>query len=115
MTMKPVETTDKDAPLRNDIRQLGMLLGDTLKRFGGARLFETEEAVRALCKDLRAAHATPQAAKLEKQLKRLLHGLSLSDAIGATIVVSKCFVPPFFAVFLYMQQNFSFQCKMCFF
>ncbi len=79
---KPTETTDKDAPLRNDIRQLGMLLGDTLKRFGGARLFETEEAVRALCKDLRAAHATPQAAKLEKQLKRLLHGLSLSDAIG---------------------------------
>ncbi len=79
---KPPETTDKDAPLRNDIRQLGMLLGDTLKRFGGARLFETEEAVRALCKDLRAAHVTPQAAKLEKQLKRLLHGLSLSDAIG---------------------------------
>ena len=79
---QPTETTDKDAPLRNDIRQLGMLLGDTLKRFGGARLFETEEAVRALCKDLRAAHDTAQAAKLEKQLKRMLHGLSLSDAIG---------------------------------
>ncbi len=79
---KPTETTDKDLPLRNDIRQLGMLLGDTLKRFGGARLFETEEAVRALCKDLRAAHGSAQSAQLEKQLKWMLHGLSLSDAIG---------------------------------
>ncbi len=69
---------DKDAPLRNDIRRLGDLLGATLKRLGGKNLFETEERVRALCKQLRASEAPA----VERQLKRLLHGLSLDDAIG---------------------------------
>jgi phosphoenolpyruvate carboxylase len=69
---------DKDAPLRNDIRRLGDLLGDTLKRLGGKNLFENEERVRALCKELRASEAPA----IERQLKRLLHGLSLDNAIG---------------------------------
>ena len=30
----------KDAPLRADIRRLGDLLGETLKRLGGERLFK---------------------------------------------------------------------------
>src|SRR5689334_1526211 len=69
---------DKDAPLRNDIRRLGDLLGETLKRLGGKNLFENEERVRALCKELRASEAPA----IERQLKRLLHGLSLDNAIG---------------------------------
>ncbi len=69
---------DKDLPLRNDIRRLGDLLGETLKRLGGKNLFENEERVRALCKELRASEAPA----VERQLKRLLHGLSLTDAIG---------------------------------
>lgn len=79
--MKPNPTTplaDKDLPLRNDIRRLGDLLGETLKRLGGKNLFENEERVRALCKELRASEAPA----VERQLKRLLHGLSLDDAIG---------------------------------
>lgn len=70
--------TDKDLPLRNDIRRLGDLLGETLKRLGGENLFATEEEVRALCKKLRAK-VTPET---ERQLKKLLHGLSLDEAIG---------------------------------
>lgn len=68
----------KDLPLRNDIRRLGDLLGETLKRLGGKKLFDVEEQVRALCKQLRASHSPAT----ERQLKRLLHGLSLDDAIG---------------------------------
>lgn len=68
----------KDVPLRNDIRRLGDLLGETLKRLGGKKLFDSEEQVRALCKQLRAAHSP----ETERQLKRLLHGLSLDEAIG---------------------------------
>src|SRR4030095_15004296 len=80
----------KDAPLRADIRRLGDLLGETLKRLGGERLFEIEENVRALCKRLRSEHpdkgsnkgAGKKAAATERELKRLLHRLSLDEAIG---------------------------------
>jgi phosphoenolpyruvate carboxylase len=81
----------KDAPLRADIRRLGDLLGETLKRLGGERLFEIEENVRALCKQLRGAQASghasgktdgKEAAVIERELKRLLQRLSLDDTIG---------------------------------
>src|SRR5262249_18484420 len=68
---------DKDLPLRNDIRRLGDLLGETLKRFGSKNLFATEERVRALCKQLRARHHPG----LERNLMRLLQGLDLDEAI----------------------------------
>jgi phosphoenolpyruvate carboxylase len=77
----------KEAPLRADIRRLGDLLGETLKRLGGERLFEIEENVRALCKQLRGAQSSRKtgvedAAAIEKELKRLLRGLSLDETIG---------------------------------
>ena len=68
----------KDAPLRADIRRLGDLLGETLTRLGGKRLFEIEEQVRGLCKELRTTHS----GEAEGRLKRLLAGLSLDEAIG---------------------------------
>jgi phosphoenolpyruvate carboxylase len=74
----------KDAPLRADIRRLGDLLGETLKRLGGERLFEIEENVRTLCKQLRSAQSSGKAGgkdamAIEKELKRLLHRLSLDS------------------------------------
>jgi phosphoenolpyruvate carboxylase len=85
----------KNAPLRADIRRLGDLLGETLKRFGGKRLFEIEEDVRRLCKRLRSAQASGHAsgnasgrttgeaaAGAERELKRLLRRLSLDETIG---------------------------------
>ncbi len=73
-----LDQQDKDLPLRNDIHRLGDLLGKTLKHWGGEKLFATEEKARALCKKLRASE-DPQ---IEQQLKKLLRGLSLDDAIG---------------------------------
>lgn len=79
MNNKPtLSTAAKDAPLSADIHRLGDLLGATLQRLGGKKLFETEERVRALCKRLRTEHSAAD----ERELKRLLHGLSLADAIG---------------------------------
>src|SRR5215831_11494214 len=76
----------KDAPLRVDIRRLGDLLGETLKRLGGERLFEIEETVRSLCKQLRGAQSSKKtggdASAIERELKRLLRGLSLDETIG---------------------------------
>ncbi len=68
----------KDRPLSDDIHMLGDLLGETLRRLGGERLFEIEERVRALCKELRQEPV----ARADRQLKRLLRDLSLDEAIG---------------------------------
>ena len=81
LSMSKTKTTPaqtKDLPLGEDIHRLGDLLGETLKRLGGERLFKIEEQVRALCKELRGEHS-PSA---EKNLKKLLSGLSLDEAIG---------------------------------
>jgi|694.fasta_scaffold17717_2 phosphoenolpyruvate carboxylase len=42
------ESTEKDAPLRDDIRLLGRLLGDTLRDQEGAESFDTVERIRQL-------------------------------------------------------------------
>jgi phosphoenolpyruvate carboxylase len=68
----------KDQPLSDDIHMLGDLLGETLQHLEGRRLFDLEEKTRALCKELRFAPTT----RTDQQLKRLLHGLSLDEAIG---------------------------------
>ena len=75
---KVTTKSEKNLPLRNDIRRLGNLLGETLKRLGGKKLFDNEERVRALCKQLRAKHSS----ETERRLKRLLHGLSADEAIS---------------------------------
>lgn len=82
-TRRRTQDPDNILPLRNDIRLLGDLLGDTLKRLGGRQLFATEERVRVLCKQLRdrQRRSLPVTA-LERRLKTLLHGLSTDDAIG---------------------------------
>ncbi|HXV62657.1 MAG TPA: phosphoenolpyruvate carboxylase [Vicinamibacteria bacterium] len=73
-----MSATDKDLPLRRDIRRLGNLLGDTLKRHGGRALFEIEEQVRSLTKSLRARTD----AASERELVELLKGLELGRTIG---------------------------------
>ncbi len=79
MNKKTVTTkSEKNLPLGKDIRRLGDLLGETLKQLGGEKLFDLEEQVRVLCKQLRAEHSPAT----ERQLKRLLHGLSVDEATG---------------------------------
>ena len=48
---------DPHKPLRDDVRLLGELLGETLRKHGGERLFETVERVRILSKASRADEA----------------------------------------------------------
>lgn len=47
------EQTDPHAPLRDDVRLLGNLLGDTLKQQVGQALFEKVEQIRHLAKQTR--------------------------------------------------------------
>ena len=62
----------KDEPLRRDINLLGRVLGKVLIEQEGKRLFDTEEEIRLLCKQLRFDYD----ARLEERLKRRIEELS---------------------------------------
>src|SRR5215469_13890652 len=46
LTSQPIETEDKDLPLREDIRLLGRILGDTIREQSGDAVFATVENIR---------------------------------------------------------------------
>lgn len=67
---------DPHAPLREDIRRLGELLGDVLTEQGGPELLDTVERVRALSKGDRSADSDSG-----DRLKRLLAGVPVRQAV----------------------------------
>ncbi|HSN68771.1 MAG TPA: phosphoenolpyruvate carboxylase, partial [Thermoanaerobaculia bacterium] len=67
---------DKDQPLRDDVRRLGEMLGETLRRQEGERLFERVETVRALAKSGRKGNRGDFA-----ELARLLETLPSGEAL----------------------------------
>jgi phosphoenolpyruvate carboxylase len=73
---------DPHKPLRDDVRLLGELLGDTLRADGGEQLFETVERVRALSKSARAGHEE-EFDELAAELARL--------PVTATLPVARAF------------------------
>ncbi len=64
------EEQNGDGALREDIRELGELLGETLQEQGGRPLFDTVERVRGLAKAARAGDETA-ARELERILSEL--------------------------------------------
>ncbi|KPK01753.1 MAG: phosphoenolpyruvate carboxylase, partial [Gemmatimonas sp. SG8_28] len=69
-------TADPHLPLRDDVRSLGALLGDTLRRQEGEPLFDTVERVRALAKRARQGETG-----CFEELERLLGELPVEDAL----------------------------------
>jgi phosphoenolpyruvate carboxylase len=69
--------TDPHEALRDDVRELGEMLGDTLRARGGQELLDLVERVRAMSKQGRAG----QTAEFEK-LAELLRGLPVSSAVS---------------------------------
>ncbi len=67
---------DPHKPLRDDVRLLGELLGDTIRRHAGQSCFDTVEAVRALSKSARDGNEAAFA-----DLVRLLNALPTAHAL----------------------------------
>jgi phosphoenolpyruvate carboxylase len=67
------------APLREDVRLLGNLLGETLKEHAGQDLFNQVEQIRALSKGARDGQI-----EAEKQLEQLLSGLEDHEILPLT-------------------------------
>src|SRR5574338_1074475 len=68
--------TDPHKPLRDDVRMLGELLGETLRARAGIPVFETVERVRALSKSARGGRAEDLRA-----LSELLRALPADSAV----------------------------------
>ncbi len=73
---------EKDLPLRADVRKLGEILGDCMKRHGGQELFEAEERIRALSKSLRRGPHRGRGRDPTRELLTLLRSLDRTKAIG---------------------------------
>jgi phosphoenolpyruvate carboxylase len=75
---------EKDLPLRADVRKLGEILGDCMKRHGGRELFETEELIRSLSKSLRRGlnRSDGRRSAPARDLLTLLRSLDRKKAIG---------------------------------
>lgn len=69
-------TTDPHLPLRDDVRLLGNLLGETLRRQEGVPLYETVERVRSLSKRARQGET-----ECFDELRALLKQLPVDDAL----------------------------------
>lgn len=68
--------TDPHAPLRDDVRLLGRMLGDTLRQQVGQSLFDTVERIRVLSKKARDGDEAARA-----ELARVLSALSDDDLL----------------------------------
>ncbi len=66
-------TTDKDAPLKDDIRLLGRLLGETIRAQEGDATFDLIENIRQLAVRYRRQADEAQRGELERILNRLSH------------------------------------------
>ena len=62
---------DKDEPLRRDINLLGRLLGQVLIEQEGEELFETEEEIRLLCKQLRFNYDAEKDHQLRQRISQM--------------------------------------------
>ena len=71
------ERDDKDIPLREDIRLLGRILGDTVREQRGAAAFDTVERIRQ--SSIRFRRDEDRAARDE--LGRTLNSLPHNDAL----------------------------------
>ena len=67
------------APLREDVRLLGNLLGETLKQHAGQNLYNQVEQIRALAKGARDGQI-----EAEKQLEQLFLGLKDEEILPLT-------------------------------
>ncbi|HNN63986.1 MAG TPA: phosphoenolpyruvate carboxylase, partial [Candidatus Obscuribacter sp.] len=68
-------------PLRDDVRELGFVLGDTIKRFEGETVFAYVEKLRALFKQIHKDKAAGlDTASLQAELVQLIEAMPLSES-----------------------------------
>lgn len=72
-SLSSLEVTEKDEPLKKDIRELGIILGNVLKEQEGTDIFFLEEKLRALTKELRTNYTD----KIYRRIVSLIEKLDI--------------------------------------
>jgi phosphoenolpyruvate carboxylase len=72
-----VAMPNQDQPLRQDIRLLGRILGDTVRQQRGEAAFETVERIRRISIQFRRDHDDKAQAELETTLNSLSHEMTI--------------------------------------
>lgn len=80
VTHQDDEFLARSKPLRDDVRMLGFILGDTIRRFDGEAVFECVERLRNLCK---AIHRERDKNAL-KEVEELVASIDLDTAAKVT-------------------------------
>src|SRR5512133_718986 len=75
--MDPLETSDKDLPLRDDIRLLGRILGDTVRSQEGEPIFAIVEHIRRTSIRFHRGEDEGARHELETTLNSLSNGQSI--------------------------------------
>jgi phosphoenolpyruvate carboxylase len=76
-SLTPTDPSDKDAPLRYDIRLLGRILGDTIRLHEGEQVFDVIEAIRQIA--IRFHRNADEEARQE--LQRIISALPIDQAV----------------------------------
>ncbi|MBX9938366.1 MAG: phosphoenolpyruvate carboxylase [Candidatus Obscuribacterales bacterium] len=92
-------------PLRDDVRRLGVILGETIKRFEGQSVYESVETLRALFKRIHRLRLAGEGESnemiaLKEELRNHIEGLSLKDSAA----VIKAFLT-YFDIINIAEQN----------
>lgn len=77
-SVSPTATADKDAPLKEDIRLLGRLLGDVLRQQEGDAVFAVVEAIRQTAVRFRRDDDPHSGSELNRMLKKLTREQTIS-------------------------------------
>ncbi len=83
-----LENTDQDEPLKKDIRELGIILGNVLKEQAGNNIYEMVEKLRHLTKQLR----TEFNERTRKEILALIDSLGIEDAYKVVRAFSIYFI-----------------------
>ncbi|WP_147803762.1 phosphoenolpyruvate carboxylase [Alkalicoccus halolimnae] len=66
-----IETQDQNTQLRNDVKMLGTILGEVLKKHGGEELFNKVEDIREITKGLRENYNEDKYTHLKSEISKL--------------------------------------------
>ena len=86
-----VDSTE-DTPLKKDIKELGIILGNVLKEQAGQGVYETVEKLRALTKQLRSEPQNSGGRLIREEIIIVINSLSVEKAIKIVKAFSIYFI-----------------------